>query len=398
MKEKHFFFCLLITFLLTLRGLLAQTSTLPPTTILQIQEKVFYVAPHNITVKEYSLFLNAVASNDDTHHLYNEMMALDPTTACIIRTGTLGDYSYSLIEGTEECQAPYLSWFDQARFCNWIQNGELSTSEDPLVTEHGIYDLEETADGFPRVRMPHNKKESCFLAGDEEAAANGEVPESFFNTSPELASTAANFPVDIVIPSQNIYKTAKKTTSSNDYLNDVKTIGKNFLETIIVALAAALVAGLTILGSGALFSWPVAAFVGTALAARSASDKVITKVTTKNGVESSWGEALAIIGSIIAGIIIGGIMSSGLLVASPLVLTASLVEAADGIATAGAAVSEETFIYGLFTRARGEALANFQNYPLRSLAASLWGSAVGAHVSTHLDPVIAKTIGNTGAK
>src|SRR3990167_11525100 len=77
----------------------------------------------NVTVRHYCDFLNAVAA-DDPHHLYDEQIRLDHEDVCIVRAGLPGNYSYSVIEGKGEDPITFVSWFDQARYCNWLENGQ----------------------------------------------------------------------------------------------------------------------------------------------------------------------------------------------------------------------------------------------------------------------------------
>ena len=77
----------------------------------------------NVTVRQYGDFLNAVAA-DDPNHLYEERMESDYEGVCIKRTRTPGNYIYSMIEGRGEDPIVFVSWFDQARFCNWMKNGQ----------------------------------------------------------------------------------------------------------------------------------------------------------------------------------------------------------------------------------------------------------------------------------
>src|SRR3990167_11477387 len=58
----------------------------------------FTLEEHQITVEEYCDLLNALAA-DDPHHFYDERMGSDPNTACIIRVGNPGNYTYWVVEG-----------------------------------------------------------------------------------------------------------------------------------------------------------------------------------------------------------------------------------------------------------------------------------------------------------
>lgn len=97
---------------------------------------VFAIGKYEVTVGQYTAFLNAVAATD-TYLLYNPRMATDLNSAGITRAGSSGSFSYSAIYGTGNRPITYVSWFDAARFANWLQNGATAGAD----TENGAYSL-----------------------------------------------------------------------------------------------------------------------------------------------------------------------------------------------------------------------------------------------------------------
>jgi formylglycine-generating enzyme required for sulfatase activity len=98
----------------------------------------FQIGKYEVTIGQYTDFLNAVAASDP-YSLYNTNMASNLNIAGISRAGSSGGYSYSVINnGGLSGNRPitYVSWFDAARFANWMQNGQGSGS-----TETGAYTL-----------------------------------------------------------------------------------------------------------------------------------------------------------------------------------------------------------------------------------------------------------------
>jgi sulfatase modifying factor 1 len=98
----------------------------------------FRMAKYLVTIQQYTDFLNAVAATD-LYSLYKPLMATSLNTAGISQSGTSGGYSYSVIDnGGPSGNRPmmYVSWFDAARFANWMHNGQGSGS-----TETGAYTL-----------------------------------------------------------------------------------------------------------------------------------------------------------------------------------------------------------------------------------------------------------------
>jgi formylglycine-generating enzyme required for sulfatase activity len=90
-----------------------------------------------VTVGQYTTFLNAVAAND-VYGLYNTAMATDLQIAGINRTGVAGSYSYSVI-GSPNKPIAYVSWGDAARFANWLHNGMPTGAQNASTTEDGAY-------------------------------------------------------------------------------------------------------------------------------------------------------------------------------------------------------------------------------------------------------------------
>jgi formylglycine-generating enzyme required for sulfatase activity len=98
----------------------------------------YQIGKYSVTISQYTDFLNAVAATD-AYLLYNANMETDRNYAGISRSGGSGSYTYSVIDnGGNSANRPitYVSWFDAARFANWMQNGQGSGS-----TETGAYTL-----------------------------------------------------------------------------------------------------------------------------------------------------------------------------------------------------------------------------------------------------------------
>jgi sulfatase modifying factor 1 len=103
----------------------------------------YSIAHTGVTVGQYTAFLNAVAKSDPKG-LYHAGMATDLAVAGINRVGTPGRYSYSVINNDgSSANRPitYVSWFDAARFANWISNGQPRGGQNARTTENGAYNL-----------------------------------------------------------------------------------------------------------------------------------------------------------------------------------------------------------------------------------------------------------------
>ncbi len=106
---------------------------------------VYQMGKYDVTVGQYVVFLNAVATTSDPYGVYNLSMGTDHATVGISRTVVSGTYSYS-VTGTAPSKNNMpvfdVTFGDAARFCNWLQNGQLTTGvENSTTTETGAYAL-----------------------------------------------------------------------------------------------------------------------------------------------------------------------------------------------------------------------------------------------------------------
>ena len=99
----------------------------------------FKIGTYEVTTQQYTDFLNAVADTD-AYGLYNTSMATSPNSGQISRSGASGSYTYSVI-GSGNRPVTYVSWFDAARFANWMHNGRPTGAQDASTTEDGAYTL-----------------------------------------------------------------------------------------------------------------------------------------------------------------------------------------------------------------------------------------------------------------
>jgi formylglycine-generating enzyme required for sulfatase activity len=91
------------------------------------------IGKYEVTNTQYAAFLNAVAATD-TFSLYNTNMA--GKYGGITRSGSSGSYTYATKSGFENKPVNSVSFWDAARFANWLNNGQGSGS-----TETGSYTL-----------------------------------------------------------------------------------------------------------------------------------------------------------------------------------------------------------------------------------------------------------------
>jgi sulfatase modifying factor 1 len=110
---------------------------------------VFAIGKYEVTIGQYTTFLNSVASVTSEgyiRNLWNANMTSNLNIAGISRSGDgslASPYSYSVI-GSGNRPIAYVSWFDAARFANWMNNGATNGAS----TETGAYTLNGAMSGI----------------------------------------------------------------------------------------------------------------------------------------------------------------------------------------------------------------------------------------------------------
>jgi len=99
---------------------------------------VFFEQP--VTVQEYALFLNEVAS-DDTYGLYNNKMT------SIMRCGDPGSYSYLVLSEEKDAPLLYIDDLSAAIYSKWLNKGHFQqANEDVFLLDESLEDLERASD------------------------------------------------------------------------------------------------------------------------------------------------------------------------------------------------------------------------------------------------------------
>ena len=103
----------------------------------------YRIGTYEVTIGQYVDFLNAVAKTD-TYGLYNPNMFI----SC---SGASGSYSYTAMtpggsnpvgaDSATDRPITRVSWFDAARFANWLHNGRPNGAQGTGTTETGAYTL-----------------------------------------------------------------------------------------------------------------------------------------------------------------------------------------------------------------------------------------------------------------
>ena len=112
---------------------------------------MFAIGKYEVTIGQYTAFLNSVASVAADGHLtdlWHPKMSSDPRISGISRAGSgtaLAPYLYSVL-GSSNRPISYVSWLDAARFANWMHNGATNGAS----TETGAYTLNGATSGIIR--------------------------------------------------------------------------------------------------------------------------------------------------------------------------------------------------------------------------------------------------------
>ena len=98
----------------------------------------YRIGMYEITAGQYTEFLNAVAASDP-HGLYSTSMWAHGNGCKILQSGPSGIYSYSVAADRADRPVNFVSFWDAARFANWMHNGQPTGAPGPGTTEDGAY-------------------------------------------------------------------------------------------------------------------------------------------------------------------------------------------------------------------------------------------------------------------
>jgi sulfatase modifying factor 1 len=129
----------------------------------------YNIGKYDVTVGQYTAFLNSVAATD-TYSLYSPWMAstLSITGIGISRSGSSGSYTYGVIGSAENLPVTFVSWGDAARFSNWLQNGQPTGVQGPGTTETGAYTLNGATSNAALNAITRNPGATIFIPSENE--------------------------------------------------------------------------------------------------------------------------------------------------------------------------------------------------------------------------------------
>jgi len=110
-------------------------------------DHAYNIGTYDVTNAQYVDFLNAKGSSNSAG-IYNGTMGNKGTFGNITQSGSSGSYTYSVSSTYANMPVCGVSWFDAARFCNWLGNGQGSGS-----METGAYTLNGATSGIVTVNL-----------------------------------------------------------------------------------------------------------------------------------------------------------------------------------------------------------------------------------------------------
>ncbi len=120
----------------------------------------YYIGTYEVTNSQYTVFLNDVAASN-TYSLYNNSMA--GPEGGILRSGSEGSYTYSAKSGWEDKPVVWVSWYDAARFTNWMMIGSTEGT-----SNIGAYDTTNFGLPYHDDTPSHNTSATYWLPTEDE--------------------------------------------------------------------------------------------------------------------------------------------------------------------------------------------------------------------------------------
>jgi len=99
----------------------------------------YQIGTHEVLNSQYAEFLNSVAATD-TYGLFNLGMEVN-VFGGIVQSGSSGSYTYSVKANMGDKPVTFVSFYDAARFSNWLENGQPIGAQGAGTTETGSYTL-----------------------------------------------------------------------------------------------------------------------------------------------------------------------------------------------------------------------------------------------------------------
>ena len=161
----------------------------------------------------------------DPNGLYNTAMG-DPgssTGANIQRTGSSPNYSYSVAADWANRPVNYVSFWDAARFANWLHNGQPTGPQGPGTTEDGAYH-----DVGNQTLFGRNAGAKFFIPTEDEW-----YKAAYHDKTAGLAASYFDYPTGTnAVPGNDITETTNPGNNANYYISNY-AIGSPYYRTVV---------------------------------------------------------------------------------------------------------------------------------------------------------------------
>ena len=192
----------------------------------------YSIGKYEVTAGQYADFLNAVAATD-TYGLYNTNMSSDSLGCQIQRSGTSGNYTYSVAVDYANRPVNYVSWGDAARFSNWVQNGQpglvTPVAQNQYSTENGTYTLNGATTNAALMAVSRNAGSTWAIASEDEWYKAAYYKGGSNNAGYWDYATSSN-----TAPS-NVLSSTDPGNTATYYANGVYTVGSPYYRTEVGA-------------------------------------------------------------------------------------------------------------------------------------------------------------------
>jgi formylglycine-generating enzyme required for sulfatase activity len=166
----------------------------------------YKIGKYEVTNAQYGAFLNAKAVTDS-----NELYHTSMSTYGITRSGSSGSFTYSVTGALANRPVVYVSWFDAARFANWLANGQGSGD-----TETGSYTLNGATSGI----ILANAGAQVYIPTEDEW-----YKAAYYNGANQTYSLYPNGQDIITTADANYGSNSRSTTDVGTYSNAPSSYG-----------------------------------------------------------------------------------------------------------------------------------------------------------------------------
>ncbi len=184
----------------------------------------YQIGKYEVTAGQYTEFLNAVAKADP-NGLYNTAMGDggNSLSANIQRTGSSPNYSYSVAADWANRPVNYVSFWDAARFANWLHNGQPTGPQGPGTTEDGAYH-----DVGDQALFGRNTGAQFFIPTENEW-----YKAAYHDKTAALGATYFDYQTGTnSVPGNDINETTNPGNNANYFINN-DTIGSPYYRTVV---------------------------------------------------------------------------------------------------------------------------------------------------------------------